>query len=353
MERMRASWKIGFGFAFALSGCAGNHQCLQSKPCLVSKPSICGASKLKTCLLKKLKGCKKCSAPAAGSAPHCHCGDGSATVFASPQMLGPGPGSGPIASFPYPGAGPVYVPATRSVQSSPDSAPPPPSGPISTADPLGVRAPESLPATATGASEPKANETAPAEDGPVLPAPKPAESEKSAMNQLPVDLREISAEKNRTDPAVGPTSFDPEQDVAPAVPPVEPGAPRFLSVPTEHDDVSDPRLAGRPRMIRPVAAARPRLGGRSGSAEDATFPASYDNGASGANPRGPEFREGAALVKPKRVSILSRIVRRMKGSGASAGAGTPSARGETDDVAQGRQVLQRVPLGRLDEPSQR
>jgi hypothetical protein len=132
------------------------------------------------------------------------------------------------------------------------------------------------------------------------------------------------------------------------VPPIEPTRPRAAALQLEYKQAT--ALAGRPDLARSAPTARPCPGERTDAVGDLAFPASYY----AVDPRTrlvPVPREDPFSEHPRRISILSRLVRRIRGTVSPRDAEPGSARREAHDVAQERQAIQRIPTDRLDKPS--
>jgi hypothetical protein len=347
MRRFRAFW--GVGLALGLSGCAGTNQCFLSKPCLTSKPTAGGAKLKKLCFLSKLKN-KKC---------------GPSIPMATPQsMAKPRPwGSVVSSAVPMPpvseGAPPPPMPLPDLVARYFPTFNPRGTPRVVEAnwpDPLGVRSLVSR----LGSSE---EEAAPSRAVPIA-----ADQEPPA--EMPAtELQETSARKSASEAEAGQTTAEggrkaeaaplavpvaPEPLPNPAipfpVPPIEPTRPRAAALQLESKQAT--ALAGRPDLTRSKPVARPRPGERTDAIGDLVFPASYY----AVDPRTrlvPVPRENPFSEHPRRISILSRLVRWIRGTAFSRDAEPGSARRETRDVAQERQAIQRISADRLDEPSQR
>ena len=151
------------------------------------------------------------------------------------------------------------------------------------------------------------------------------------------------------------------------VPPLEPSRPRSTSLRLEYEDAPAP--AGRPSLTaprsrrpapgrsadrRPVRPRLPRvlLPGPDPDARPRPRRRRRDRGRPGW-PARPGPSRSSAGDAPKRVSILARIVRRIRGAGSPCDPEPGSARGEPRDIAEQGQVLQGIPADGLDEPSER
>src|SRR5512135_337189 len=321
MRRFRAFW--GVGLALSLSGCAGINQCFLSKPCLTSKLTAGGAKLKKPCFLSKRRHCKRCgtsmpmatpqsmSTPQSSVALPCPCGH-----FASSAVPIPPPDR--VTSY-FPAFNPRGTPGVM------ESNRP---------DPLGVRSSVSRPGPVEGAS---------ARKGPSEAVAAPT----TAKGGMKTEAVPTAVPDAPSEAAPGPR---PTPTTPPPLTPIEPSRPRAAAFRLESGRAA-PR-AGRPERTRSEPVPRPRPGERTDAVGDLVFPASYY--AVDPSPRLiPVPREIAASEPPRRTSILSRLVRRIRGTASPGDAEPGSARREAHDVAQGRQAVRRASADRLDEPSQR
>jgi hypothetical protein len=371
MRRFR--FLLGVGLAVGLSGCAGNHQCFLKKPSVLSQPCLaseqtavsakkpcflkqlffppkspCVASEQaavpgkKPCFLKQLLKCKKCGqvteeAPppvwvipqaSAGIAGAAACGHVVSSEVPANSDAAPAPISAPL-SAPDRVAG--YFPAFN-----------PRGGPgvveANWPDPLGVRTPgavggEEVWRTSGEGPAPGLQETSalmsPSEAGAVEPpGPAPAEGGLNA-EAVPTPLPDT------TEGAIPALPSPPNPS---PVPPLEPSRPRSVSLRLEYENAPAP--AGRPSLTSVPKPPRARRVERIDAPSDLVFPASYypaDHDATAADPAGrlvPVPRDHAAGEAPKRVSILARIARRIRGAASPCDPEPGSARGEARDVAQ-------------------
>jgi hypothetical protein len=370
MRRFR--FLLGLGLAVVLSGCAGNHQCflkkrsVLSEPCLASEQTVVAAKKpcflkklcvlpkppcvaseqvavvgKKPCFLKQLFRCKKCGQVTEQAPPP--------PVWVMPQASAAMPGTaacGHVVSS--------AVPANTEAALAPTSAPDrvagyfpafnPRGGPgvveANWPDPLGVRTPgangsEEVWRTSGEGPAPDLQETSAvmspsAAEAVELPEPAPAEGGVRAK-AVPTPLPDA-------DPTEGAIPALPSPPNPSPVPPLEPSRPRPVSLRLEYENTPAP--VGRPALASvPKPSARPR---RVDAPSDLIFPASYYPAATvvdatAADPAGrlvPVPRDSSASEAPKRVSILARIVRRIRGAASPCDPESGSARGEARDVAQ-------------------
>jgi hypothetical protein len=372
MRRLR--FFLGIGLALGLSGCAGNHQCFLKKPCILSKPclaseqtavstkkpcflkTLCILPKAQPCLateqvavapkkpcfLKKLFRCKKCGQVTEQAPPP--------PVLPMPQASAWMTGTcGHVVSTEVPA---VSEAAPQPLSSLPSPTPPdrvagyfptfnPRGGPGVVAanwpDPLGVRSPgveasEAVWRTSGEEPAPGLQESSarmfPTEAA-AEAAPAPAEGEPNAVTG-PAALPE---------PAEGATDSLPTPPNPSPVPPIEPSRPKSASLQLELENVK--AMDGRPSLTNArEPSPRPRRVERPEALGDLVFPVSYYPAASyatTADPAGrlvPVPRDSAATEAPKRVSILGRIVRRIRGAASPCDPEADSARGEARDVAQ-------------------
>ncbi len=239
--------------------------------------------------------------------------------------------AGPPDAMPVPGDGPA--PATRPV-TLPEPVEAPKAGAETAPTPAGSAAVDPPPTGGSIPREPTVVATS-ASAAPELPG--------LALDQEPVEPSLGGAEQSTPDPVPVP-----DPDSAPA----RGELPQARSIDTDIDVDNDPVLAGRPRL-RLVAPSVPNhQDAGSERPPDGAFPASYYAVDSETRPAVAIARVASPAPARPRRNLFMRLFRRSGGPRTDR-ATDSSARPESRDLAQRRDLVDRVASDRLDESPKR
>ncbi len=229
---------------------------------------------------------------------------------------------------------------TRSGGEPPSSLPAALNVPVHPDDPSSLY-PDALNSVEPGAGRPDALRR---------PRDEPASTPRTVALPEPVE-----ASKTHAKEPVVPTPGGADESVpvpVPDLPPVHGELPQARVIDRAIDVDNDPILAGRPRLRLAPPSVETRQDGRSERPPDDAFPASYYAVDREARPAVATATVASPTPARPRRTLVTRLLRR---SGQPR-TGTPtalSARSESRDLAQRRDVVDRVAPSRIDESSKR